>query len=220
MRLIIVGGDKVTYYLVGQLSEKNIDITVIESRLEVCQRLANDTEVKVLHGDGTSRHVLEEARCQSADMFIALTGKDENNLVACQLAKHDFSVRTTIAKLNNPKNEAAFKLYGVDMIHSATEILADMIDWDIEYAGMRVAYSIPGNTKYMVELDLSPRSDAVGKTLQEYQFPVHATVALITRNDTGETIMPAGHIRLHANDHLLIVCDKEDFDELWRSLVK
>ena len=220
MHLVIVGGDKVTYYLIGQLTEKNIDITVIESRIEVCQKLADETEVAVFHGNGTNRKVLEEAGCRDADMLIALTGKDENNLVACQLAKHDFNVRTTLAKLNNPRNREAFGLFGVDRIYSATEILADIIDWDIEYEGMRVAYSIPGNTKYMVELDLSPRSAAAGKTLAEYNFPVDITVALITRHDTNEIVVPTGDSRMFAGDHILLVCDREDFDNIWQTLVK
>lgn len=220
MRLVIIGGDKVTYYLIGQLADKSFDITVIESRIEVCKRLADDTEVTVFHGNGTNRTVLEEAGCQGADMFIALTGKDENNLVACQLAKHDFNVKTTLAKLNNPKNRAAFELFGVDRIYSATEILADIIDWDIEYDGMRVAYSIPGNTKYMVELDLSPRSPAVGKTLAEYKFPVDITIALITRHETNEIVVPTGNSRMFAGDHILMVCDREDFDDIWQNLVK
>ncbi len=220
MKLIIIGGDKVTYYLVDQLAAKNIDITVIESRLEVCQRLADETEVTVFHGNGTNRKVLEEAGCQDADMLVALTGKDENNLVACQLAKHDFNVKTTLAKLNNPKNREVFSLFGVDRIYSATEILADIIDWDIEYEGMRVAYSIPGNTKYMVELDLSPDSAAVGKTLSEYNFPVDITVALITRSRTNEIVIPNGNSRMYAGDHILLVCDRDDFDDIWRTLVK
>ena len=219
MRLIIIGGDKVTFYLVNLLAEKDIDITVIETRLEVCRHLADQTEVTVFHGDGTNREVLAQAGCANADMLIALTGRDENNLVACQLAKHDFGAKTTLAKLNNPKNRDAFNIYGVDRIYSSTEILADIIDWDIEYDGMRVAYSIPGNTKYMVELDLSERSPAVGKTLAEYQFPVDITVALITREDTGEIVVPNGNVVMRAGDHMLLVCDKDDFDHIWRTMV-
>lgn len=220
MRLIIVGGDKVSFHLVNLLEGKDIDITVIETRIEVCRHLADQTEVTVFHGDGTNRDVLKQAGCAEADMLIALTGKDENNLIACQLAKHDFAVKSTLAKLNNPKNREAFNIYGVDRIYSSTEILADIIDWDIEYEGMRVAYSIPGNSKYMIELNLSENSPAVGRTLADYQFPVDITVALITRYDTGEIVVPTGHVVMQAGDHMHLVCDKDDFDHIWETMVK
>ena len=136
MKLMIVGGDKVSYYLIKQLQHTQAQITVVEFRSEVSVRLANELDVDVYNGDGTMRDVLSDAGCKEADVFIALTGKDENNLVACQLAKHEFGVKTTIAKLNNPKNKAAFEIYGVDRIYSGTAILAEMIDYELEFGGL------------------------------------------------------------------------------------
>ena len=224
MRLLIVGGDKVSFYLVKQLLMNRVDdvvpeITVIEQRPEVARRLADRMGVSVIVGDGTSRRVLEEAGCAEADMVIALTGQDENNLIVCQIAKFAFEVPSTLAKLNNPKNRAVFGLFGVDKLYSSTEILADVIGQEIEYGGMDIAWSVPGNSKFIVDFHLSRSSDAVGKSLIQYDFPSDSRVVLITRSD-GEVVMPVGETVMRAGDHMLMVCDEADFAEVWMRLVR
>ncbi len=131
MNLIIVGGDKVAYNLCQLLlAEERHEITVIENRVAPSQKLADDLEINVLLGDGTRVEVLEAAGCKEADMLIALTGLDEVNLISCQLAKHHFGIKTTVAKINNPKNEKVFQLFGVDKYFTSIRLLADIINQD------------------------------------------------------------------------------------------
>lgn len=219
MKLIIVGGDKVAFYLCQLLlAEKRHEITVIENRDAPSQRLADELEVEVLQGDGTKVAVLAAAGCAEADMLIALTGLDEVNLVSCQLAKQHFKVKSTVAKINNPKNEKVFQLFGVDKAFSSTNLLVDIIDQEVEYLGMRVAFSVPGNTKAIVEFALHEKAKAVGKSLLDYEFPGDAKVVLITRAD-GSVLMPTGDLVMQALDNMLIVVDEAYFELLWKAMV-
>ncbi len=133
MRIVIIGGGKLAYYLVKTLNLSEHDITVIELRKDVCENIATDFEVEVYNADGTNIGILQQARCQEADFLIAITGKDENNLIACEIGKKKFNVKQTVAKVNNPKNIEMFIKLGVDKPVSSTQILADIIEHEIDY---------------------------------------------------------------------------------------
>lgn len=220
MRIVIVGGGKLAYYLIKTLRPGRHDIIVIEQLKEVCARIATDfDEVTVYNGDGTSIRVLEEIGCHHADFFVAVTGKDENNLVACEIAKMRFAVRVTVARVNNPKNSEMFFRLGVDKVFSSTQILADIIEQEIDYAGMRIVFSIPKTSKAILEFQLSPKSNACNKTLQEYRFPGDSKVVMITRGN-GSVEMPVGSLVMQADDTMLLVCDEDEYDTVWKTMVK
>lgn len=219
-KIIIVGGDKIASDLIGLLSEENsYDIRVIESRIAVCERLANRYAIKVFHGDGTNVDVLERADAMDASVLIALTGEDESNLVACQLAKLNFNAKMTIAKVNNPRNSGILKLLGVDKIFSSTEIIAKMIDQEVSYSGMSVTYNIPGSSKAIVSFPLHPKSPANHKSLAEFDFVGDSRVVLVTRS-SGEVLIPTGDLVMMGGDTLLMVCDQDDFEAIWHLFVR
>ena len=219
MKIIIIGGGKLAYYLVKTLQPGKHDIVVLEEKKELCEKIATDLEVDVFNGDGTNISMLSQAGCQDADFLVAITGKDENNLIACEIAKKKFRVKQTIAKVNNPKNIEMFYKLGVDKPVSSTQVIADMIEQEIEYAGMRTAYKISNSTKVIVEFNLSVKSAACGKTLQEYTFPSESIIVLIKRED-GQIVMPAGEVFMKAEDTILMMCDESIFDIIWRTMVK
>ena len=220
MRIIIVGGGKLAYYLAKTLIPSRHDITIIEQRKDVCEKVATDfEEVQVYNGDGTNIEILEKAKCEKADFLVAVTGKDENNLIACEIAKKRFKVSQTVAKVNNPKNIEMFHRLGVDKPVSSTQILANVIEQEIEYIGMRIVFNIENSTKAIIEFDLSPKSNAVNKTLQEYNFPGESKLVLITRKD-GTIVMPQGNVFMKADDNILMVCDEKYFDTIWRVMVR
>lgn len=220
MRIFIVGGGKLAYYLIKTLTPYKHDITIIELEKEACERIATDfDDVKVFNGDGTSIHMLMGVDCDDADFYIAVTGKDENNLVGCEIAKKRFRVKTTVARVNNPKNAEMFNRLGIDRVYSSTQILADIIEQQIDYSGMRVSFSIEKTSKSIVEFILSPRSLAAGKTLQEYEFPGSSKVVLLTRSN-GNVEMPSGDLVMQPGDIILLVCDEKEYDMIWKSMVR
>jgi len=220
MKIIIVGGGKLAYYLIKTLRPYRHDISLIELQKETCERIATDfDEVNVYNGDGTSIRTLEEVGCHDADFYVAVTGKDENNLVGCEIAKSRFNIKTTVARVNNPKNIEMFNLLHVDRVYSGTQILADIIEQEIEYIGLRVVFSIENTTKSIVEFKLSPRSAANDKTLQEYTFPGSCNVVMLTRSE-GQVEMPRGDLIMKAGDIMLLACDEKDYEAIWKQMVR
>lgn len=194
------------------------DIVMIEMRGKTGVMLADQYDVEVVHGDGSDLRVLEMARVENADMLIALTGEDETNLVISQIAKMHFHVKTTVARVNNAKNMPVFKKLGVDRIYSGTKILADIIDHEIHYSGMRLAFDIPDSEMGILEFFLDPNCEAIGKTLQDYTFPGQSKVVLLTRTD-GQVYMPTGDLQLLENDRMLLVAKHKHFDKIWHKVV-
>ena len=117
-----MGGGKVGAFLADALDDKGHSVAVIERSKELCERLAATTSAVVIHGDGCDLRYQEEAEVGESDVFAAVTGDDDDNLVACQLAKTYFQVPRTVARVNNPKNEPIFNKLGVDAISSTTVI--------------------------------------------------------------------------------------------------
>ena len=220
MRIIIVGGGTLAYYLIKILRPYRHDISVIDQQKSVCEKIANEfDEVRVYFGDGTNIRVLEETNSYDADFYIAVTGKDENNLIGCEIAKKCFDIKMTVARVNNPKNTEMFFRLGVDKVYSSTQILADIIEQEIDYIGLRSVFSIEKTSKQIVEFQLSPRSSAVGRTLQQHSFPGSSKVVMITKKD-GTVEMPRGDIFMHAGDTMLMVCDEKEIDTIWKTMVK
>jgi trk system potassium uptake protein TrkA len=219
MRVIIVGGGKVAYYLVKTLQPGKHQIALIELRKDICEKIATDYEVDVYNGDGTSISMLEQANCQDADYLVAVTGKDENNLIACEIAKKKFNVKQTVAKVNNPKNIEMFIRLGVDRPVSSTQMLADIIEHEIEYEGMRIVFDIEHTTKSIIEFELSDKSKAIDKKLQEYVFPGASRIVMITRAD-GKSALPHGDVMMKSGDKILMICDQSMFDDIWKTLVE
>lgn len=218
MRILIIGGGKVAFHLISLLMAEDHKVTVVEQNRESCERLADSHEVDVIHGDGTDILSLELAGIKSADMVVSLTGEDETNLVACQIAKLTYHVSSTVARVNNPKNIKVMRTLGVDRCFSGTEILANIIDQQINYSGMEIAFDIPGSTKGILEFYLSATSAAIGKTLLEYTFPGDSKVVLITRAD-GTVLMPTGDLVMQSGDRMLLVADADDFEDIWEVMV-
>jgi len=132
MRAIVVGGGKVGYYLVKTLKEKKYRVVLIEKEIKLCEKIAEDLEVDVICGDGSDVEVLKDAGIEKAEVVAAVTGKDEENLVICQMAKVNFNINKTIARINNPKNIAIFKALGVDKTVCSTQVICNLIEGEFD----------------------------------------------------------------------------------------
>ncbi|MGH9201889.1 MAG: potassium channel family protein, partial [Vicinamibacterales bacterium] len=131
MYTIVVGGGKVGYYLARELVGEGHEVLIIEQDPAKCERIAEELGDIVLKGDGCEATTMEKAGFGRADMVVAVTGDDEDNLVCCQVAKVKFSVPRTIARINNPKNEAIFKRLGIDTTVSATAAILAQIEQEL-----------------------------------------------------------------------------------------
>ena len=115
MRIVIMGGGKLGYYLATNMLEKKHDVRLIEKNRIKSMGLANKLDVEVICGDGSEITVLEHAGTRNCDCFIAVTGSDQDNLVASQIAKKEFMAHKVIARANNPRNMEALRNLGADI---------------------------------------------------------------------------------------------------------
>ena len=217
MKLVIVGAGKVAYYLIREFTREH-EIIVVEQDEAAATRIANQLTAVVVQGDGTNAAVLEPL-CRGADMLIALTGKDENNLIACQVAKRHLHVPFTVARVNNPKNLEVMEKFGVDKSFSGTKVLAEMIEQEIDYLGVRIVHEIDNSDRVLIEFRLSALSQACEKNLLNYEFIAGSRVVVITTHD-GLVITPDGTTVMHAGDLVMMVSTKNSLEAIWKEMVR
>ncbi len=128
MYIIIVGGGKVGYYLTKTLLSEGHEVLLIERDPDKSEQFVEQFGAVVVAGDGAEAAVMAAAGAARADVVIAVTGEDEDNLVICQVAKTKFHVARTIARVNNPKNEYLFRMLGVDITVSQTDYILTLIE--------------------------------------------------------------------------------------------
>jgi trk/ktr system potassium uptake protein len=128
MYAIVIGGGKVGYFLSRDLLERGDEVTLVEKDGSRADWLESQLGSIVMRGDGDEMAFLRSTGIERADAVLAVTGDDEDNLVALQLAKKEFNVPLTIARVNNPANVEIFKALGVDEAVSATEVLLSALE--------------------------------------------------------------------------------------------
>lgn len=218
MYIVIVGGGKVGYYLAKTLLPNKHKITVIESKRELCEKIANDLNIAVINGDGTNIDYLREANVEKAQIFIALTGRDEDNLIACQLAKRNFGVKRAISRVNNPKNITVIKQLGVDIAVSSTSIIADLIEQEVDYTGMKTLMKLKGGKVVLSEIIVMPDYPICEKPLKDLDIPGKCVLISVIRDE--EVIIPNGETILRSGDLIIISSSEEDQEELRKYMMK
>jgi trk system potassium uptake protein len=133
MYVIVIGGGKVGYFLSRDLLERGDEVTLVEKDATRAGWLESQLGSIVMRGDGDEMAFLSTTGIQRADAVLAVTGDDEDNLIALQLAKKHFNVPRTIARVNNPANVDIFKTLGVDEAVSATEILLNALETKVTH---------------------------------------------------------------------------------------
>ena len=199
MYVIVIGGGQVGFHLARALQEAKHEVLVIESDAAVCQALEDElgSEV-VLHGDGCEATLLAEAGTSRADILVAVTGDDEANLVACQVAKHKFAVPRTISRMHNPRNEALFRKLGVDITVSSTSIILEHIEHEILTNPLLHLIAIRKRGLEIVAMTVAEQSRSVGRRIKDIAIPEGAVILLLIRGDykpiipDAETIIQAG----------------------------
>ncbi len=215
MTIIIVGGGKVGYYLAKTLAPEKHRLVLIEEDPDMCQKIAgelSDLGITLIHGDGTSVNDLKEAEIEEADILIAVTGHDQNNLVACQLAKNFFRVPRTIARVNNPKNIKVFQALGVDSVVSSTAYIADIIEHEVDWARINRMLSQKVGNLRIQEFLMTAHSKAAGKQVRELSLP--GGVILVSLIREKEAIVPNGQTQILAGDTIIAMGGEDGIGQL------
>lgn len=219
MRVTVVGGGKVGYYLAKTLIENKHQVSLIETNHEKARRLAEGLEILVINGDGTNQYDLADAGCDSADIVAAVTGRDEVNLIVCQVARKYFSPKKVIARVNNPRNQDLFETLGVDLTVSSTAIIAGMVEREMVLDSVRTLASFDRADLALVEVDIDESSAANGKSVKQLakDLPVNCVLVAVIREH--QAILPRGDTVLLAGDVVMAMASPESQDGLRHALV-
>ena len=204
MYILINGGGKVASYLARTMLDAGHDVAVIEKRAEVVDKLASElsTRALIIHGDGCDASYQEDAGASHADVFVASTGDDDDNLVACQLAKTAFGVPRAIARVNNPKNERIFNALGIEAI-SSTTIISRMIEEEATVGDIRTLIALRKGNMAIVEVELpTDRCVVCDKEVASLNLPSDCILVALIRAD-DEVITVHGDTTLQPGDTVI-----------------
>ncbi|MGL4345837.1 MAG: potassium channel family protein [Cellulosilyticaceae bacterium] len=208
MKIIIAGIGKVGYHLTKILIEAGHTVSVIEKDKQLCYKMAQEIDSIIIFGDATNPQSLEEAGAEYADVLVATTGKDEENLLICQMVQMTFKIPKTIARINNPKNEKVFKALGVKYTVSSTNIIANIIEEEVIVKGLRTLMTIDKEGISLVEYIIGNKSKVHGVKIKELDLPTESNIAYILRGEVG--IVPGGEVILQRGDHVIAVASHHD----------
>jgi len=202
MKVIIVGGGKTLYFLCRNFASKGYEVVIINRDREECVRLARQLSAVVVCGDGSDPGTLKEAGAMGADVVLAITPKDQDNLVICQLAKLQFGVPRSVALANDPDNVEIFKKLDVSAF-STTHIVGSLIEQHASFEQITNLLTVGEGRVNVTEITLDSDSPVAGRYLKDIALPDNALVAVVIRN--GRAMVPRGANQLMAGDRLVLI---------------
>jgi len=217
MYIIIIGGGRLGYHLTKALLDEGHEVLIIEKDAAISQTIISELGGVCLHGDGCEAAILEDAGTNRADMLIAVTGDDEDNLIACQVAKHKFNVLRTISRVRNPEHEKIFKILGIDVTVSSTRLILEHIKHELPSHTLMHLLDIQEKGLVVVEVKIPPESATVGKQVKELTLPPESILSLIIRKERKPTVATSSTV-IQAEDQIIAVTRPESEEDLRAAL--
>src|SRR5215208_4007647 len=203
--VIVAGAGKVGWNLARELLDKGNEVTIIESHRERYLAVEQELEHAVQYGDATELWVLERAGIVRADLVIAVTGDDEDNILICQVAKEKYLCERIIARVNNPRNLEHFQLLGIQPAVSATDLILRLIEHEVPQYGLVHLLDLPAERLEIIELVVSEDAPAAGQEVQNMALPDGSLVISVLRDGSG--FVPKADTVVEAGDEVLVVLD-------------
>jgi trk system potassium uptake protein TrkA len=207
MYILIGGGGQVGYYLTKGLLQAGHEVVLLDKDSRRVEQLREELGTAVGRGDACEARVLDEFGCARADMVIAVTGDDDDNLVVCQVAKARFKVGRTIARVNNPRNELLFRRLGIDLTISPTQQILHMIEAELPHHTLVPLMTLTQKGLGLVELTVPPDSRAAGQSIRALGLPKTVNIVLIVRGE--ENIPPSGESLIQPEDRIFALVSVE-----------
>jgi len=210
--IIVVGAGKVGWNLARELLGKGHEVTLIESDRRRYLTVEQELEHNVSYGDASELWVLERAGIQRADMVIAVTGDDEDNMLICQVAKEKYLVDQIIARVNNPRNRHHFDLLGIRPWVSATDLILRLLEHEVPEYGLVHLLDLQQEQLEIIEMLLGKNSSVTGRRVGDLQMPEGSLLISVLRE--GKGFVPSADTVLQEGDEILAVLDPGKEDEL------
>jgi trk system potassium uptake protein len=205
--VVIVGGGRIGRHIARDLYDKGHEVTVIERIANRCEQLVVKTEVLVIEGDACDVRYLEQAHTDRADAFVATTHEDDENLVACQLAKIEFGVRRAISRVTTPKNVEIFETLGIEPV-SSTRLISELLENEFSVGELIHLTSLKGGRVQLVELRIPEGPQAPEpRTLATLDLPAESIVVAVFRGN--ETVIPQGSTAIMPGDEVVALTTPE-----------
>ena len=221
MFVLIVGGGKVGTYLARGLIKQQHEVVVIEKDARKAQMMTNLLESDIaIVGDGCDPNVLIQAGMQRADVVVADTGDDEDNLVVCIITKKHSSARC-IARVNNPKNKLIFESLDSDRpvtVISSTEIILEMIDERVNASHLEPLAKVGHSDLELVQLRIADDSPSKGRRIADIQLPRGSVIVAVDRGG-GDVVVPNGDTLLQRGDDVIAMIKRETRADVCTALV-
>jgi len=215
--IIVVGGGIVGYGIGLELQMMpGHEVTIIERDTQRAAELRDELGEMVVDGDGSEVAFLKQVGAGRADLLITVTADDGANLVACQVAKHRFGVKRTIARVNDPRNEELFRMLGVDSTVSAAQAVMAQIETTLPEHTVVPLMSLAGSGLKIVDLHLQEGAPAAGRPLRDLRLPEQTIISLVIDEDGPR--VPDGDTVLHSGDEVIAVIPV-DAEESMRELI-
>jgi len=212
MYIIIAGAGKVGWNLGRELMRNNHEVTMIEANTARFAVVEEELEHNIQHGDASELWVLERAGIVRADMVVAVTGDDEDNMLISQVAKEKYLVEHTIARVNNPRNLEHFELLGIRPAVSATDLILRLIEHEVPHHGLVHLLDLRQEQLEIIEIEVAQDSPAAGKSIGDLVLPDGCLVVSVLRNGTG--FVPKAETTVEAGDEVLAVLNPGDEPEV------
>jgi trk system potassium uptake protein len=206
MKVVITGGGNVGRHLAEDLSDRGHEVTLVEQDMTVASRARKElpAAINVLLGDACEPYVLEEAKLAEADVLVAATGDDEDNLVSALLAKQEFAVPRVLARVNHSKNEWMFnEQWGVDAAVSPPHILTALVEEAVTVGDVVRLLKLERGRVALVEITLEDHSVAVGRPMYELRLPVDSAIVAIIRQE--HVVIPQPETVLASGDEVMAI---------------
>jgi trk system potassium uptake protein TrkA len=216
MRAIIAGGAVLSYHLGRALISKGYSVSVINPNENDCSWLAERLKGVVVHGDASDPAILDDAEATGADLLLALTASDADNLVTCQLAQRRFGIARVIALANDPANAALFPRLGIRDVVSLTHSISLMVERQVGFDEVLSQLPLAGGQIVATEVRLAASSPCVGLPVQELNLPAQSLIGSVVRGNAA--IIPRGSLRFEAGDRVLLLAAPDDLGPALRAL--
>ena len=216
MRALVIGAGKVGWNLSRELLDRGHEVTVIESSRRRYEVVEQELGKGVIYGDASELWVLEQAGIKTADIVIAVTGDDEDNMLICQVAQEKYDLGRIIARVNNPRNRRHFELLGIRPYVSATDLILRLIEHEVPEYGLLHLLDLPEEGLEIIEAELAEGSPVIGKAVADVDMPEGSLLISVLRG--GKGFVPRPDTILEQGDEVLAVLDPGCEGELMRTL--
>jgi trk system potassium uptake protein len=205
MYVIIAGAGKVGWNLARELQDKGHETTIIESDRRRFLTVEQELEHAIQYGDATELWVLERAGIQRADLVIAVTGDDEDNILICQMARDKYLCERIVARVNNPRNLQWFKLLGIQPAVSATDLILRLIEHEVPEYGLVQLLDLSEDHLEIIEVQVTAEAPAAGARVADVPLPDGSLIISILREAGG--FVPKADTVIEPGDEVLVVLD-------------